>query len=136
MRENTLGLSGRLLESAEAWLAINIYHEARGEPYHCQVMVGEVAVRRAASKYFPNTIKEVVLEPYQFSWTIGKSRFDLSLATEENRLAAREALSSFYYTRTELHYARYDVGNYWTKSMYPPTMQCGNHVFYDNGGKR
>jgi len=123
-----------MLVESLLWLALNVHHEARGEPYPCQVMTAEVVLRRVDSKYFPDTVKEVVLEKNQFSWTL-KIKPDLSVITYKDKLAALEAMRGYYYTRTELHYARAEVDNYWTSTM-QPTMQCGAHVFYDNGGKR
>lgn len=132
MRKNTVGTNSRLLESAETWLALNVHHEARGEPYKCQVMVAEVTLRRVASSSYPDTVKEVVMQPSQFSWTLEREP-DFSVITSKDRQVARQALKGSYYTSTELHYARYEIDNYWTKTM-TPTMQCGAHVFYDKGG--
>ena len=115
------------------WLALNVYHEARGEPYKCQVMVAEVTLRRVASRHYPDTVRGVVLQPAQFSWTLTPWRINLSLVDNRSRQVAREALAGRFYTLTEMHYARYDVDNYWTKKM-NPTIKCGNHIFYDNGG--
>jgi len=48
------------------WAAINIYHEGRGEPTEGQEAIGHVCYNRAAKKR--KSIKEIVLQPYQFSW--------------------------------------------------------------------
>jgi len=50
-------------------LAANIYHEARGEPTIGQHMVAQVTINRLRSSKYPDTICEVVKQPYQFSWT-------------------------------------------------------------------
>lgn len=50
-------------------LALNIYHEARGESLEGQVGVAHVTVNRRDHDYFPNTICGVVYDPKQFSWT-------------------------------------------------------------------
>jgi spore germination cell wall hydrolase CwlJ-like protein len=49
-------------------LALNIYHEARGEGHRGMQMVGEVVLNRVSSKKFPNTICGVIQAPGQFSW--------------------------------------------------------------------
>ena len=49
------------------WLAINAYHEARGEIFDGQVAVCQVVLNRAAQH--KKTVKEIVLQPKQFSWT-------------------------------------------------------------------
>lgn len=55
--------------SAMICLALNVYHEARGEPLDGQVAVAQVTMNRVASKRYPNTVCEVVYQKSQFSWT-------------------------------------------------------------------
>lgn len=43
-------------------LATAIYHEARGEPARGQLVVGRVILNRVASRYYPDTICEVVYQ--------------------------------------------------------------------------
>ncbi len=50
------------------WLALNLYHEGRGESKKGQMAIVYVVMNRAEDKN--KTIKEVILEPYQFSWTL------------------------------------------------------------------
>ena len=54
-------------------LAKNIYHEARGEPILGQYAVAQVTINRKRHSNYPNTICEVVLQAYQFSWTLDSS---------------------------------------------------------------
>lgn len=54
---------------ALACLALNIYHEARGEPDEGQLAVAYVTLNRAETKRMP--VCDVVVEPHQFSWTTG-----------------------------------------------------------------
>ena len=49
-------------------LAKNIYHEARGEDLIGQYAVAQVTLNRVLSPRYPNTICEVVMQPFQFSW--------------------------------------------------------------------
>ncbi len=44
-----------------------IYGEAAGEPYIGKVAVGAVVLNRVRSPLFPDTIAEVIYEPWQFS---------------------------------------------------------------------
>lgn len=53
-------------------LALNIYHEARGSTYEDKVAVAEVTMNRLRSKQYPNTMREVVYQHKQFSWTFLK----------------------------------------------------------------
>lgn len=50
-------------------LALNIYHEARGEPVLGQIAVANVTLNRVADSRWPSTVCEVVYQPKQFSWT-------------------------------------------------------------------
>jgi spore germination cell wall hydrolase CwlJ-like protein len=49
-------------------LAENIYHEARNQSIEGMAAVAAVTINRKNSKQYPNTICEVVHDPYQFSW--------------------------------------------------------------------
>lgn len=49
-------------------LALNIYHEARGETEEGMRMVGEVTINRVSSSHYPDTICDVVYQRGQFSW--------------------------------------------------------------------
>ena len=48
------------------WLAVNIYHEARGETVAGQIAVSHVVVNRCLKHGV--TVKDVILKPWQFSW--------------------------------------------------------------------
>jgi spore germination cell wall hydrolase CwlJ-like protein len=50
-------------------LAMNIYHESRGEDVIGQVAVAHVTLNRMNHEYFPDSICDVVYEHRQFSWT-------------------------------------------------------------------
>lgn len=60
------GLSSHQQQAAElTCLALNVYHEARGEPRAGQVAVAEVTLNRVASKHYPDSVCQVV---YQQRW--------------------------------------------------------------------
>lgn len=50
-------------------LALNIYHEARGEAPTGQIAVGMVTMNRVANPSYPKSVCAVVYQPKQFSWT-------------------------------------------------------------------
>lgn len=50
-------------------LAMNIYHEARGEVIEGQIAVAHVTINRVNHEEWPNNICDVVYQPKQFSWT-------------------------------------------------------------------
>lgn len=49
-------------------LAQNIYHEARDQSIDGMVAVAAVTINRVNSAKYPDSICEVVTQPYQFSW--------------------------------------------------------------------
>jgi spore germination cell wall hydrolase CwlJ-like protein len=53
-------------------LALNVYHEARGEPLAGQYAVAEVTMNRVASGRFPNTVCGAV---YQKEWDYLRRRY-------------------------------------------------------------
>jgi len=50
-------------------MAMNIYHESRGEVIAGQIAVAHVTANRVNHENWPNTICEVVYQDKQFSWT-------------------------------------------------------------------
>lgn len=67
-------LINNVLNVGLLWLALNVYHEARSEPFVSQVDIANVVLNRVESPKFPNTIMEVVQQggelrhKCQFSW--------------------------------------------------------------------
>lgn len=57
------------LGAAVTCLALNLYHEARGEGPEGMLAVGVVTLNRAAHPDWPDNICDVVYQPHQFSWT-------------------------------------------------------------------
>ena len=55
-------------------LALNIYHEARGESEEGMRMVGEVTINRVSSSHYPDTICDVVYQRGQFSWVSKRNK--------------------------------------------------------------
>lgn len=69
-------------EQAEHLLALNAYHEARGEGFIGMLAVSSVVLHRKDSKGYPDDICKVITQPSrkaskpwkcQFSWTCSKS---------------------------------------------------------------
>jgi len=54
-------------------LAKNIYHEASVESRLGQYAVAQVTLNRVRSNQYPNTVCDVVMDPWQFSWANKKS---------------------------------------------------------------
>lgn len=118
-------------------LAMNIYHEARGEPIQGQIAVANVTMNRVAHDYFPDTVCEVVWQPHQFSWTSdGRSdatndqeAYDIALNIAEWVLAGEEEDN----TEGALFYHTHAVNPSWNRQM-ELAMVIGVHRFYQWDG--
>ncbi len=63
-------MSTPLIDKAEHYcLALNIYHEARGERVEGQIAVAHVTINRTEHNKWKGSICDVVYQPKQFSWT-------------------------------------------------------------------
>lgn len=81
-----------MVEAAILCLALNVYHEARGEPLKAQQGVAQVTMTRAGGN--PDNVCKVVYEPKQFSWAnplIGKRGAERQKVV--NRLKPKETLT-------------------------------------------
>lgn len=121
-------------------LAMNIYHEARGESSAGRMAVAHVTLNRAASPRFPDNICDVVKQGgetrrhrCQFSWWCdGKSdRPKDSAAWEESVFAAITAMTFGHddVTGDALFYHADYVNPYWAGKM-TRTGRIGRHIFY------
>ena len=135
-------------------LALNIYHEARNQPFNGKLAVGYVTLNRVKSKNFPNTVCEVVKqgqiskwwkEQYgkevplknkcHFSWWCdGKS--DEPTEKEVWELTKALAFQMYYeqfftfdLTGGSTHYHADYVNPYWAKKK-ERVIQIKNHIFY------
>ncbi len=111
------------------WLTLNVYHEARSEPEVGQVAVALVTLNRANVKQRP--IKEIVQEPYQFSWTFQKNSYlpDDPKAFLECMKSVYIALQTDDFTQGATHYHLDSITPYWS-SEYTYLEQYGSHKFY------
>jgi len=60
-----------MFETALVCLALNIYHEARDQPFIGQVAVAQVVMNRVADPRYPNTVCEVVTQGPTYTWSKG-----------------------------------------------------------------
>lgn len=125
-------------------LARTIYGEARGESQIGKEAVAEVIMNRVASKRYPDTVKEVCLQPWQFScWNPndpnrtkiialqpgGNADFDICLSVA----AAAMAGQIDHLTDQVLHYcADYISAPSWVTKSPGAVMEkkIGRHLFY------
>lgn len=111
------------------WLTLNVYHEARGDTKIGQLAVAHVTLNRALQK--KQGLEEVVIAPYQFSWTFQKSTYVPrdSRAFLECMQTALYAMVSDDFTEGATYYHRQDVEPDWSGEM-TYIAQYGQHKFY------
>ena len=119
------------LEAAIICAALNLKHEARGEPLLGQYAVVHVVRNRA--KYNPDRVCKVVLAHKQFSWTINMNGHN-SHQFEKSIHIAHMAWQSQDVTQGATHYhvrpgCPGGVRPYWITKMVK-TVQIGCHIFY------
>jgi len=113
-------------------LALNLYHEARGESNRGQVAVALVTLNRVKAKGFPKTICGVVYQPHQFSWTAHRPRvtdwksYYKILALTKNILRGKVTKDI---TGGSLYYHADHVKPYWS-THFNKVAHIGNHIFY------
>lgn len=123
-------------------LALNIYHEARGESEAGRYAVAEVTMNRVDSRYFPDTICKVVHEQRwdrirkrhvgAFSWTELDLKADLSDPAYKN---AKKIAEDVYYQRHQprvkgaLFYHASYIRPSWARTK-KKVARIGRHIFY------
>lgn len=115
-------------------LARNIYFEARSESVEGQRAVAHVTMNRVEHSYWPDTICEVVYQPYQFSWThLIKDQvpFDKELYDDIYKVA-EEVYNGEHEDNTDgstFYYAEYIAMPKWAKQM-EKVGQIDTHIFF------
>ena len=113
-------------------LAEMAYHEARGEDYRGVLAVMFVAMNRLRHPAFPNTLREVIYQPYQFSYTHDGSLARGYTEPEQRRRTlylAHEVISGAWESVVgkSVHYHANYVNPNWG---YPLYTIIGRHHFY------
>ena len=136
-----------MFEAAIMCLALNIYHEARDQPFIGQVAVAQVVMNRVRDDRYPDDVCGVVKQGptyswredfpvrnrCQFSWYCdGKS--DKTLDTEAFEIARMIAVGVYNgnlgdFVEGATHYHATYVLPEWAESK-TPVVQIGEHMFY------
>lgn len=118
-------------------LALNMYHEARGDGHDAMLAVGEVTLNRVKRSRWPDNVCDVVYQRSQFSWThtINNHTPD----EEESWNIALDIAEGLIYNKIELlgtkatHYINPDkvkiIPSWIDKLEF--VGRLGNHVFYE-----
>lgn len=109
------------------WLSRIIYAEAGNQPMAGRVAVGTVILNRVANEHFPNSIKEVIFAPKQFSpvsnGTIYRDPdYDSTVAAMLCLDGVKEAGDSLYFNTRRL--------NSWANKTKVYVTTIGDHKFY------
>ena len=117
-----------MLETAIACLALNVYHEARGEPVEGQYAVALVTINRARKN--PQNVCREVYRHKQFSWTLtpGLKVTDWK-AYKRSVAVAKRAWALKDFTAGADHFHTTDVSPPWASNL-EYAGQWGNHYFY------
>lgn len=103
--------------------------EAGGEPYEGQVAVAAVILNRIASPDFPNTMKDVIYQPYQFE-AVSTGYIWKVTPTASVKKACRDALAWWDPSRGAPFYFNYEV--VWPSWANTKTRTCtiNVHMFF------
>lgn len=115
-------------------MALNIYHEARGEPLLGQYAVAMVTLNRVRSPHYPDSICEVILQPWQFSWTndnLPDQPYEDQAWKLSYNIAYRFLVGDFRvdWMSTLTHY--HDLVTVVDWKGVRVVMMLGNHVYYE-----
>jgi spore germination cell wall hydrolase CwlJ-like protein len=132
-----------MLTSAALCLALNIFFEARDEPFLGQLMVAEVTLNRVEHRSYPDNICDVVWQRRQFSWT----HDGLSDNPEDYPYLDREAWGEILVLTTRILNGEQELPNneaimfhadyvlpYWV-DHYEQVGMVGGHIFYGERGE-
>lgn len=130
-----------ILTTAAMCLALNIYHESRGESVLGQYAVAAVTMNRAKE---PDNVCKVVLAKKQFSWTTklvnGNTLKIVGKPKDKKAWRVAQVIAGFALyspvtidpTRGATHYHADYVRPKWRNAM-SQTTTLGHHIFYRVG---
>ncbi|NKB77683.1 MAG: hypothetical protein GKR96_11750 [Gammaproteobacteria bacterium] len=115
-------------------LAMNIYHEGRGESPKGRAAIAAVTMNRVSNPDYPNTVCEVVWQRKQFSWTRIAARHHV-IRNEVSWNAALTTAQLFldgaklWKVGHATHYHAEHVEPYWASTQ-TLVGKVGSHYFY------
>ena len=136
-----------MLSAAVLCMALNIYHEARGEPLAGQIGVAHSVLNRMSDSRYPDTACEVIKQAKYHGWDmINPIRYKCQYswfcdglsdkpqdgkAMLEATILAQHVLAgkSIDITEGATHYHADYVHPYWADTM-TTTVKLGSHIYY------
>ena len=136
-----------MLEAALVCLALNVYHEARDQPFIGQVAVAQVVMNRVDDWRYPDTVCEVVKQGPTYSWKQGypirnrcqfswycDGKSDKPRDTYAYQMAQNIAHGVYYgnlddFVEGATHYHATYVHPEWADTK-TKTVQIDDHIFY------
>jgi N-acetylmuramoyl-L-alanine amidase len=128
-------------------IALNVYHEARDQPFIGQVAVAQVVMNRVYDDRYPNTACEVVKQGPTYAWTDGlpvRNRCQFSWYCDGKSdkpkdstawMDAMRIAHGVYYGNLDdfvegaTHYHATYVQPEWAETK-TKVVQIGEHIFY------
>lgn len=121
------------IEPETECIALNIYHEARGEPELGMEAVAWVTVNRVEDERYPDNICNVVYQKSQFSWTTKKDNTPYEVDSWEKAIEIAvyvlDENNSHDPTLGALYFHNKSKRPKWA-SRFVKTAKIGNHIFY------
>lgn len=112
-------------------LALNIYHESRGESESGQIAVAMVTMNRAG--WQPENVCTEVYRERQFSWTNIRTPLHQKEdgAWRQAKKIAKEVLNGEHRDITDgaTHFHAHGISPYWSRT-FERKMRIGRHIFY------
>ena len=115
-------------------LALNVYHEARGESDRGKYAVAVVTLNRVDSPRYPKSVCGVVWQRAQFSWT-HDGRSDIPRNRKAWKKALRVATRAYLNNATSVvgeatHFHTVQVRPSWSRKQ-RKVCTIGRHIFYE-----
>lgn len=120
--------------------ALNIYMEARGEPFEGKVAVAEVMRNRLKNGTWGKTIAQVVLAPYQFSgWNTKDPNRIKAMNLDDSDPQYQECLKAWQTAKSNTNFTKGALFYYNPRVVTTPPAwatspkllaKIGNHQFY------
>jgi len=136
-----------MLAEALVCIALNVYHEARDQPFIGQVAVAQVVMNRVRDDRYPNTACGVVEQGPTYSWTDGfpvrnRCQFSWYCDGKSDKARDKEAWNQAVTIAHGVYYGNLDdfvegATHYHAHYVYPEwaetktkVVRIGDHIFY------